>query len=521
MIQSENISSRLLARNSIYNVLGQASPLLVALLVLPFIVRGLGSERFGIFSLAWVILGYFGVFDLGLGRATTKYAAEALAKRRLNDVGTIVWTSATIQFFLGVFGAVLLIVFTPILVERILTVAPSLITEAKETFYLLALSVPLMLVSTSLIGALEARQRFDLVNLIRIPSALAVYILSLAGVLLELQLPAIVLLIVLLRVAALLVLLLLNLHVCPELRKFSTSLHMLRTMITYGGWISVSNLVSPVITYFDRFLIGSVVSISAVSYYAAPYEFASKLLVVPTAVVGVLFPAFSTFSATGKTERLQRSLSLSLKYLVALMTPLTAILLIFAEDILRIWLGGEFARAGGLVFSILLIAVWLNAIGYVPFALMQAIGRPDVAAKYMVIELPIYIAVTSVLVLKLGITGAALAWCLRMLWTIPVFLLICLRIARMRVRAILGRDVLRGLAISAVMIFSCFVAPLVMRWNNVSDQLVSVGVALLIVLAYIFLTWRYAFDSEDHGTIRAVLHDLSPSLLPKQISRHV
>jgi len=71
------IHGGLLARNTLLNLLGQAVPLLVGVLTIPFIVHGLGTERFGLLSLAWVILGYFTIFDLGLGRATTKPAAAS------------------------------------------------------------------------------------------------------------------------------------------------------------------------------------------------------------------------------------------------------------------------------------------------------------------------------------------------------------------------------------------------------------------------------------------------------------
>ena len=68
-------------------------PLLVAVIALPFIVRGLGTDRFGLLSLAWVILGYFTIFDLGLGRATTKYVAEALGKDEGDQIPEIVKSS--------------------------------------------------------------------------------------------------------------------------------------------------------------------------------------------------------------------------------------------------------------------------------------------------------------------------------------------------------------------------------------------------------------------------------------------
>lgn len=67
------LDSRTLARNAVLNLFGMTLPLLVAIVAIPFVARGLGAERFGLLALAWVVLGYFPLFDLGLGRATAKY----------------------------------------------------------------------------------------------------------------------------------------------------------------------------------------------------------------------------------------------------------------------------------------------------------------------------------------------------------------------------------------------------------------------------------------------------------------
>ena len=74
------IKGSLLARNTLLNLIGQGLPLVVAVVTIPFIIHGLGIERFGLLSLAWVVLGYFAIFDLGLGLATTKFVGEALGK---------------------------------------------------------------------------------------------------------------------------------------------------------------------------------------------------------------------------------------------------------------------------------------------------------------------------------------------------------------------------------------------------------------------------------------------------------
>lgn len=57
--------------------------------------------------------------------------------------------------------------------------------------------------------------------------------------------------------------------------------------------MAVSNMVSPLMVYLVRFLIGAVLTMIAVNYYAAPYEVATRLLIIPGRLVGVMFPAFT------------------------------------------------------------------------------------------------------------------------------------------------------------------------------------------------------------------------------------
>ena len=71
-------SGRLLARNTLWNLAGQILPMVVGIITIPVIIRVMGVDRFGVLSLAWVVVGYFSLFDLGIGRALTKLVAEKL-----------------------------------------------------------------------------------------------------------------------------------------------------------------------------------------------------------------------------------------------------------------------------------------------------------------------------------------------------------------------------------------------------------------------------------------------------------
>ena len=97
-------SGRLLARNTIWNLLGALLPMGVAVVSIPPLVNALGLDRFGLLSLAWVVIGYFSLFDAGIGRALTKLVAEKLGPNEEHSVPSLVWTSLVLLFALGVLG---------------------------------------------------------------------------------------------------------------------------------------------------------------------------------------------------------------------------------------------------------------------------------------------------------------------------------------------------------------------------------------------------------------------------------
>lgn len=495
------ISGNLIARNTILNLIGQALPLLVGVVTIPLVMSGMGTERFGLLSLAWVVLGYFTIFDLGLGRATTKYVAEALGKGEGDKIPQIVWTAVTFQAVLGFMGTLVLFGITDLLVERVLNIPAGLLWEAKDTFHLLALSIPLVLVSSSFSGVMEAAQRFDLVNLVRIPSSILTFLLPLVGLYLGLGLPGIIALILIARIVTLVALIVMDLRIVPKLRVYSVSFAFFSYLFSFGGWVMVSNLIAPIFVYLDRFLIGSLLTMSAVAYYAVPSDIVTRLLIIPASIASVLFPTFSNLASFDDKDKINVIVMRSTKYLLTVMVPLTVVLLMFSDDILRVWLGNEFAEESANVFRLISIAVLLNAVGYTPFALIQGIGRPDVVSKYFLIELPIYVAVAFFLINLLGINGAALAWCLRMVWAIPIFFLLCARVAEVPLKALSENGTSRSLILAAGILILSIALSLGGERGVITTGLL---VGALLIGSIVF-AWFLTFDHTDKDFAKGLI----------------
>ena len=409
------LHGRLLARNVAWNLIGTGSPLLIAFFSIPILIDRLGADRFGVIALAWTLIGYAGLFDLGLGRALTKLVSEKLGNGREQEIPELFWTSQTMMMALGVAGATLFAMGIHSLIYGILKIPMALQGDALHAFYALAISIPIVISTAGLRGFLEAQQSFGLINLIRVPMG----IFTFAGPLLVLPFSdhifPITVVLVAGRVVAWMAHLFLCFHVTPVLaHELAVKPRHMRALFTLGGWMTVSNVVGPTMLYMDRFVIGALVSAAAVTYYATPYEVVTKLLIVSGAVSAVMFPAFSLSSAQNSESRrlgvLYRRTTL---YILAILIPLTVVLIAIAKSGLTLWLGSDFAMHSYRVAQLLLAGTLALAAGALPFALLQGLGRPDIPAKLNLVELPFYAAALYWLIQTYGVPGAAVAWMLR------------------------------------------------------------------------------------------------------------
>lgn len=414
-------SGRSLAGNTLWNLFGNCFPVVVAVVCLPILKRGLGTERLGIISLAWVVIGYFSLFDLGLSRALTKLVAERIGQGRQPEIPSLVWTSLFLMTGLGLVGSLLTFILAPFLVERLLKVPASLSHEALGSFYWLGAAVPVVVVTAGFRGVLEAVQHFRLATAIRVPMGIFTYLGPAALLPFTHSLIPIIGVLVLGRIVACGAHLWACFHVMPALRSgFGFHRASAKPLFLFGGWMTVSNVLGPLMVTFDRFLIGSIISIAAVAYYSIPYEVVTKLWLISTALVGVLFPVFSATSFADRT-RLAYLYESGVKYIFVVLLPLTLLLVIFAPEGLSVWLGSDFAHNSAPVARLLAVAVLVNSMAHVPFTHLQSVGRPDVTAKFHLLELPVYVAMLFFLAKSWGITGVAVAWLLRV--TIDCFLL--------------------------------------------------------------------------------------------------
>lgn len=491
-------SGKLLAKNTVWNLIGLGAPFLVAIFAIPLLVKGLGTDRFGLLTIAWVVIGYFSLFDFGVGRALTQNLAEKIGSGEDHNIPELIWTSLFILLLLGIAGSVLLSLFTPWLVTRVLNVPDGLVDEAINAFYILAISVPIITTSAGLKGVLEAKQKFIYLNMIRIPLG----IFTLVGPLIVLPLSNSLVVIMMTLLVGRSIFGFAYFAYCsrvlPELTtKIKLDRTMIKSLLHFGSWMTASNLVSPVMTNFDRLFIGTFVSVSSVAYYATPHEVVTKLALIPGAIVGVLFPAFST--AYGHNQaRTALLFKRGVNYTFLMLFPLALIIVAFAHEGLDIWLGGDFSKNGQHVMQWLTIGVFINSLAYIPFALIQGAGHPDITGKLQLIELPIYLLIFWVLIRAYGIEGAAVAWTIRV--TIEAFILFVLA-HRLLPNSKYPHNYLMIFAVLILILMMAMVS-----YMSIGSMIIfKCVVVAAIIFLFVYYSWHYILAEDEkvfvHGKI--------------------
>lgn len=495
-------SAPTLARNAALGFAAQTAPLLVGLVALPVLIHGLGTQRFGAFQLAWVVLGYFAVFDLGLGRAANKFVAEHVARGDIDAMRATATGAVAVQLVTALIGGGMFAALVPTLVGHVLKVPAELTADVSRSFYLLVLALPAVLLGTSYSGMLQAVQRFDLVTAVQVPTGIATYGLPVLVLALGGDLTGVVAAVVAVRLIACGAYIALAYHAIPELlgpvRLRWTSL---RQLAVFGGWVSVSNVATPIMLYLDRYVIGSLLGLSAVAYYTAPYDVIVRLTVVPASIVPPLFSAFSAFDGLGETKRLTDLFLRAARYLALAMIPSGIALIALARPGLSAWLGLAFSQHSTLPAQILAAGMVLNAMARLPFATLQAVGRADLPAKFHLVELPLYLGLLLLLTSRYGIAGAALAWSTRM--TLDALLLYAAGLKRISTGV---ATFLWPLARTVAFPVLPFGAIVLAFSTGDSFWLRLAGTAIASVVG-VALTWRFGLDERERAAIRRWLRN--------------
>jgi O-antigen/teichoic acid export membrane protein len=414
MSNVEGLSSlRSVATGSFWNFVGRGLPLLVALFVTPLLIRQLGVDRWGLFTLALSLGVALSIFDFGISRALTRAVAEKLGQGQDDEVPGLIITAVWVLLGLGLIGWMAGHVLMPMLIDRILRVPPELREEAILAFRVLMTSTPLILLNFALNGVLMAYQKYRASSFLSILVTTAYFVGPVLVLAVWDSLTIVMVAMVGVRLLYTVGASWIALRTVPGLySRPAFRLDLMPQLLRVGLWVALSGLLTPFLMYADRFMIAALLPLSAVSYYATPFDLVARFAILPVAITTALFPALSACHGTlpERTAALMRQGILAVSLTVF---PACLLTVVFSSELLTLWLGSEFSTKSHAILQLLGTGIFFSCISLVLVSLLDAIGRPDLGAKLLIGKIFVFLPLSAALIYQLGTEGAAVAFMLR------------------------------------------------------------------------------------------------------------
>ena len=402
-------------KNFFWNMFGMGGPMLVAVVAIPYLLARYGDERFGVLSIVFALIGYLSIFDFGLGRAVTKLMSEALHHEQKHEAESLFLTAVSLALVFGLIAAVGCFGLADWLIYSVLKINAAYTSDAVKAIWVLGLGMPAVVISSILIGGLESIEKFKDINLVRLFIGGGNFLVPVATLRWSDDIATAAIGLVVLRWVSLGMFL----HFVVKANQFNgrqgeVGILYARKLFNYGVWITVSSIVSPLMVQLDRFVIGSMVGVGSLSSYVVPVDVLNRLSVIPGAFINGFFPKLVVALAKEKKggEFLYTKYRNRLDVFM-LAGGLAGYLL--ASPVFQLWLGTEFWNKSADVVKILIVGAIYNFMARMPYAYLQAGGKPRLTAAANFIELPIYLILMWYLIGRFGLMGAALSWSMRMM----------------------------------------------------------------------------------------------------------
>ncbi|MEM0952045.1 MAG: oligosaccharide flippase family protein [Cyanobacteria bacterium P01_H01_bin.74] len=379
---------------------------------MPYIIKTLGVERFGLLTLIWAVIGYSTLLDMGLGRALTQHVATKIGENDFDNLPGVIITTIGLSTLGGCVGTLILWFATPWLVKT-LNVSPPLVNETITAFHIMAISVPFLIGNIITSGVFEAFQRFGFINLLNWPIVFANFVAPFLILPFYPTLPGLVIAVLLSRIFVFIILLF---NLPSVTKKFYSNVKFLPKAVIplfhYGKWPCLNSVINGFMMQADRLFAASILGAGVVAFLTTPSFAITRFGTFVASATKVVFPAFGTEFI----QNIKRCRRLYLKSITAMAVGLLfpyLVVFIFSELLLTLWLGNDFAKQAYIVTSGLAIAGYFNGINQTTHSFIDAVGRSKLSTMINIFILVPYLLSLYFSIQWLGILGASIGLCIK------------------------------------------------------------------------------------------------------------
>ncbi|MGO9097433.1 MAG: lipopolysaccharide biosynthesis protein [Bryobacteraceae bacterium] len=364
------------AANVFWTAVGVVANLFTGVILSPYIIRRLGVDGYGIWSLMFALAGYCTLFDAGVRTAVVTFTARCRARSDWEGLNRILSTA----FLCSSVGGVAILALTIVLCAHpasLFSVPEHYREVLRPVILTIGLSTALGLSTGVLTGCLEGFQRFDRLNRIRIAVVSVRAVLYAATLAVGYGLIQLTFWTLAANVVMALAYALALRSLCPHLRIGPTFVTRaaFKEIFHFGLPSSLAYSATVVIDQTPSLLLGRMLSAAAVGFYVFPLRLLQYPAEMITRVGVIAAPTVAEMHTLQRRDSIIRLGTLANRYNFLLFAPLAVFLLVSGAPLLSVWVGPQYALHSGPLIPVLVIGIWLGlASQFVSTAMLFGLG---------------------------------------------------------------------------------------------------------------------------------------------------
>lgn len=401
-------------RNIVANFFGSAWQTLVSLIFIPFYVKILGIESWGLIGLFFALQGVLSVLDMGLSATLNREMARLSALTgKESEMRNLVRTLEVIYWGVAFLVALCVLFLSPYVAHNWVKPGQLSLVTIEQSCVMMGLIIALQMPAGFYSGGLMGLQDQVLVNVIN--SLLAV--LRAGGAILALWVisPTIQIYFLWHFIVAILSASLFAYFLWRKLPKSGCSA-VFRIDILSGVWRFTTgmggvSLLAIILTQVDKVILSKMLSLEAFGYYTLATMVSMSLAKLFTPVFYSVYPRFTQLVALNDMDSLVKFYHKSCQFISVLILPVAAMLVLFSYEIMFLWTHSrETAHQTYLLVSVLISGSALNGLMNPPYALQLAFGWTKLSVMKNIVAVVFFVPGIIFMAELYGAVGAASMW---------------------------------------------------------------------------------------------------------------
>ncbi len=383
--------------------------MVVVFLMTPYIIKQIGVEEFGLWSLVYAIIGLFGLLDFGFATAAIKYVGEAFGARDFSRLNQAISSLTTVYLLIG-FVCLLLVFLLASPLSGFFEIpqghAGNFTTILIIVGLFVALSFPLSIYKAILIGSgYQSFISLFEVSMVLVNAGLVVYLLENGYGIIGMAWSA-----ALTTLGSLLLAIPVVKRKVPEIQiTFSIiSFSRIRELMSFSVYQFITNIAVLLVMGIDPIVVGMFLPLSAVALYSIAGRIGEYSFLLNKQFSNALTPLISQAQGGKRDDLIRRILLDGTRFLMAIALPFLALLYFYAPNIIHVWVGPDFAESSELL-RILLIAIFFSTLQLNASSVLAMTGHHRFLALTMMISALLNFVLSVILVQFMGLAGVALA----------------------------------------------------------------------------------------------------------------